>query len=274
MDAGTALLGVVGHPVAHSLSPAFWEPALRHDGRNAVFLAFDVQAQDFAAFVEGMRVAGARGFNVTVPHKGPAFDLSTERSEAAEGTGAVNVLVFEEGKVMGSNTDVQGVVEAVRDLGVELGGSRALVLGAGGAGRAAAFALARSGAEVRVANRTPQRARELGHPVVEWADVPDAAGDFDLIVHTTTVGMDGESSVLGQDVLRSAAGRNLRAVLDVVYRPDETPLVRAARAAGLRTADGLRMLVHQAAEAWQLFFGSPAPADVMHEAAAAAAGRR
>ncbi len=264
---------MVGHPVGHTLSPAFWEPALRHVGRNAVFLAFDVGVKDFATFVEGMRVAGARGFNVTVPHKRAAFDLSTERSDAADATGAVNVLVFEEGKVFGANTDVDGVTEAVRDMGWEVSGARALVLGAGGAGRAAAYALHRSGADVSVANRTAERARELGHPVVEWADIADAAGDFDLIIHTTSVGMDLRAGVLDEETLRKAAARNLRAVLDVVYRPDETALVHAARAAGLRASDGLRMLVHQAVKAWELFFGGPAPIEVMHDAAAAAAGR-
>jgi shikimate dehydrogenase len=274
MDAATELLGVVGHPVGHSLSPVFWDAALRHGRRNAVFLAFDVEAAGFASFIEGMRVAGARGFNVTVPHKRAAFELSTRRSDEAEATGAVNVVVFDEGNVIGANTDVHGVTEAVRDMGLELSGIRALVLGAGGAARAAAFALQRSGAEVCVANRTAERARELGYERVEWEGVPAAAEAFELIVHATSVGMDGQASVLDEETLRAAAAGNLRAVLDVVYRPDETPLVHGARAAGLRAADGLRMLVHQAAGAWRLFFGGPAPIEVMHDAAAAAAGRR
>jgi shikimate dehydrogenase len=251
----------------------FWDAALRHDGRNTVFLAFDVKPEDLAAFVEGMRVAGARGFNVTVPHKAAAFALCSERSDAAVQTRAVNVLVFEDGKVSGSNTDVHGVTEAVSDLGVEVEGARSLVVGAGGAGRAAVHALRRAGAEVSVANRTPERAEGLGAAVVAWSDLADAAGEVDLIVQTTSVGMDGEDSVIDETALRAAAGRRLRAVLDVVYRPDETHLVRTARAAGLAAADGLGMLVHQAAEAWRLFFGGPAPVDVMRRAASAAAGR-
>ena len=273
MDAQTSLVGVVGHPVRHSLSPVFWDAALRHDGRNTVFLAFDVRPDDLASFVEGMRVAGARGFNVTLPHKAAAFALCSERSDVAVQTRAVNVVVFEDGKVTGSNTDVHGVTEAIRDLGVELEGARSLVVGAGGAGRAAVHALRRAGAEVSVANRTRERAEDLDVPVVAWSGLARAAGEVELIVQTTTVGMDGEDSVIDEPALRAAAGHRLRAVLDVVYRPDETPLVRSAHAAGLVAADGLGMLVHQAAEAWQLFFGRPAPVDVMRRAASAAAGR-
>ncbi len=272
MDAHTELIGVVGHPVRHSLSPAFWDAALRHAGRNAAFLAFEVKAEDFAAVVGGMRAAGARGFSVTLPHKETAFELSARRSDVAEATRAVNVLVFGD-QVSGDNTDVHGVAEAVRDLGVELAGRRALVLGAGGAGRAAVYALQRQGAEVSVANRTDARAAALGVPVVDWPQIGDALGDVDLVVHTTSVGIDGSGCVLDEPMLRAAAAGRLRAVLDVVYTPDETPLVHAARAAGLKASDGLRMLVHQAGEAWRLFFGDQAPIDVMHAAAARAAGR-
>lgn len=273
MDARTELLGVVGHPVRHSLSPVFWEAGLRHENRNAVFLAFDIEPTDFAAFVEGMRVGGARGLNVTIPHKTAALDLCSQLSEEAEATRAVNVLVLDEGKIAGSNTDVYGVVQAVRDLGIELADCAALVIGAGGAGRAAAYGLGREGCAVSVANRTAERAVALGLPVVEWSELGDAATDVDLIVQTTSVGMDGRGTVLDESALAAAAGRRLRAVLDVVYRPDETPLVRSARVAGLSAADGLRMLVHQAGEAWRLFFGDRPPTEVMHTAAARAAGR-
>ncbi|HYZ90997.1 MAG TPA: shikimate dehydrogenase [Actinomycetota bacterium] len=273
MDALTELIGVVGHPVRHSISPAFWEAALREAARNAAFLAFEVAPDDFGAFIEGMRVGGARGLNVTLPHKGAAFALTDERSETAESTRAVNVLVFDDQTTRGYNTDVHGVSAALADLGVELEGTSALVLGAGGAGRAAVAALRGGGAKVSVANRTADRAAATGVDVVDWAAVPEVLGDFDVVVHTTSVGLNGTGSVLDRAALDAAARGRLRAVLDVVYRPGLTPLVESARAAGLAADDGLRMLVHQAAEAWRLFFGDDAPVDVMHEAAAAAAGR-
>ena len=272
MDAQTELLGVVGHPVGHSLSPAFWDAALRHAQRNAAFLAFDVRPEDLGVFVRGMRVAGVRGFNVTLPHKIAAFEMCDRRSDVAEATCAVNVLVLGE-EIVGDNTDVHGVTHAVRDLDVDLAGRRALVLGAGGAGRAAVYALQREGAEVSVANRTSERAAALGVPVVEWSLVADVLSGFDILVHTTSVGIDGRASVVEEATLRAAAAGRLVAVLDVVYAPNETPLVHAARAAGLNASDGLRMLVHQAGEAWRLFFGDGAPLDVMHVAAARAAGR-
>jgi shikimate dehydrogenase len=273
MDAHTELIGVVGDPVRHSISPAFWGEALRTTGRNAVFLAFEVKAAGFAAFIEGMRVAGARGLNVTLPHKGAAFELSTERAPEAEAARAVNVVVFAADAVRGFNTDVHGVTAALADLDVDLAGTRALVLGAGGAGRAAVTALRGGGAEVSIANRTEERARAAGVPVVAWPDVPHLVGDFEIVVHTTSVGLNGEGSVLDEATLSDAAGRRLRAVLDVVYRPGGTPLVDSARSAGLRADDGLRMLVHQAAEAWRLMFGDEPPIGVMHAAAARAAGR-
>lgn len=273
IDAHTALVGVVGHPVRHSLSPAFWNAALRHQGRNAAFLAFEVEADEFGKFVEGMRAARTVGLNVTLPHKARAFELCSRRSEEAEATRAVNVLTMSDGAVTGANTDVFGVAQAVVDLGVEPSGSRALVVGAGGAGRAAVLALQRMGADVRITNRTAARAKDVGVAQIEWEQVRSALADFDLLVHTTSVGLDGASSVLDEADLRTAADGRLRAVLDVVYRRDETPLVRAARAARLQASDGLRMLVHQAGEAWRLFFGEPAPLAVMHSAAADAAGR-
>ncbi len=270
-DARTELVGLVGHPVAHSLSPAFWNPALRDAGRNAVFLAFDVPPEGFAAFVHGM--AGvARGFNVTIPHKLAAYQICTDRSEVAEATGAVNVLVLgPDEKIFGGNTDVHGVTQAIAALDVDA--RTALVLGAGGAARAAVHALNAQGIDVAVANRTDGRASALSERTVAWDDVRQAIGDFDLVVHTTSVGLDGRTTVLDVGALRTAAGKNLKAVLDVVYVPGETPLVHAARAAGIRAEDGLRMLVHQAAEAWRLLFGSAGPIDVMYAAAVQAAGR-
>lgn len=276
-DAETKLVGVVGHPISHTLSPAFWNAALRHDERNAVFLAFEVTPDDFADFVIGMRAAGAIGFNVTMPHKAHAFAACTHRSDEAEATGAVNVVVFEGDVIRGYNTDVYGVTQAVADLGPRP--ERALLIGAGGAGRAAALALARQDVELVIANRTLSRARELcdtiggRSQVVGWAEIANAAETVDLIVHTTSVGLDGKATVLDDETLRRAGSGRLRAVLDVVYRPGETPLVHAARKAGLHAQDGLRMLVHQAAEAYRLFFGAEPPTEVMHEAAAQAAGR-
>jgi shikimate dehydrogenase len=275
MDANTKLVGVVGHPVSHSLSPAFWNPAMQVAGQNAVFLAFDVAPDDFDTFIDGMAAAGARGLNVTIPHKRAAFERSVRRSSEAEGTGAVNVLVFEDGAVVGHNTDVAGVLRAVSELHGDLLGTTALVLGAGGAGRAACWALRAGGAEVLVANRTAERAADLansmGVAAVTWDDLP--LEDVDLVVNTTSVGLNDDASPLDADGLSRGAAARLRSVFDVVYRAGETELVRLARSAGVAATDGLAMLVYQAAEAYGLFFATDAPLAAMFEAAWDAAGR-
>ena len=270
-DAGTQLAGVVGHPVVHSLSPAIQNAALRHDGRNAVYLAFDVPRESFAPFVEGMRAGGVRGLNVTLPHKGAAFELASSLSGDAEATSAVNLLVFTAAEIQGHNTDVVGVGRALGELGVPEG-ARALVIGAGGAGRATARALSLSGAEVLVANRTPERAAPLAErfsgTAVGWTDLDETAASVDVVVHATSLGLRPEDDpVLGERSLATAVEKGCRFLLDLVYAPGETELVRVAREAGLVAADGLSMLVHQGAEAYRLLWGADAPIEVMREAA-------
>lgn len=262
----TLRAGVVGHPIAHSLSPAIHTAALRAAGIDGAYEAFDVTAEAFGAFIARCRSEGVRGLNVTVPHKTAAFESAERRSAEAQATGAVNALVFDDAAV-GHNTDVVGVRRALDDLGVDVPGSRALVLGAGGAGRAAAWVLGRGGATVEIANRTRSRAEATEWPVVDWDDVPVALGRADLLVNATSVGLGTDESPVDADMLRAAAAARLKTVLDVVYGPGETELVRLSRAAGLRAADGLSMLVYQAAEAFRLFFGIEAPLGVMFEAA-------
>ncbi len=272
MDAATKLCGVVGHPVAHSLSPAIHNAALRHDKRNAVYLAFDVLPDEFATFVDGMRAAGAVGLNVTIPHKRAAAEVCDVLDEQAHQVGAVNTIVFTDGKASGHNTDVAGVTAAVKEIGPIEPDATALVIGAGGAGRAAAWALAAMVKEVWVANRTAARAEKLRSSigrtakVIPWREVPTAAASVDVIVHATSVGLEGDEAILGPYELQKA--KRCGVLLDLVYGPDETPLVREARRVGIASADGLMMLVHQAAAAYELFWGSPAPAAVMRRAAA------
>jgi shikimate dehydrogenase len=271
LNAATKLLGVVGHPVAHSLSPAIHNAALAHDGRNAVYLAFDVEPGNLQALVHGMRAAGAVGLNVTIPHKRAALESCDVLDDRAQEIGAANTIVFTDGKISGHNTDVIGVTEALKEVGEIPADATALVIGSGGAGRAAAWALAPLSKEVWIANRTAAKAEKLRSSlgrsarVVPWRELPAAAESADVIVHATAVGLEGEEGVLGPYELAKA--KRCRVLLDLVYGPDETPLVREARRAGIASADGLMMLVHQAAAAYELFWDSPAPKAVMKEAA-------
>lgn len=271
IDASTELTAVIGHPVAHSLSPAIHNAALQHDKRNAVYLAFDIAPEDLASFVAGMSVAGARGLNITIPHKRAAAELCDVLDEQAQTTGAVNTIVFEGGKTVGHNTDVIGVTKALAEIGEIPADAIALVIGSGGAGRAAAWALAPLVKEVWIANRTAARAEKLRSTlgrsarVVPWKELPAAATQADVIVQATSVGLGAEEAVLGPYELQKA--KRCRVLLDVVYGPDETPMVREAKRVGIASADGLMMLVHQAAAAYELFWQEPAPHDVMRRAA-------
>jgi len=281
-DAATQLLGVVGHPVGHSLSPHIHNAGLRHEGRNAVYLAFDVAPERFDLFLAGMLAAGARGLNVTIPHKVAAFEACDAASEEAEQIGAANTLVFE-GMVHAHNTDAAAVTAALADLGVTASGARCLVLGAGGAARAAVWALGRAApAGLTVCNRTEARAAEVAEAArgwgasvdtVAWPDRDEAVAGSEIVVNATATGLDGRGSVVASSALDRAAVAGCAAVLDLVYAPGSTELVRRARTAGIPAADGLGLLVHQAAAAYRLFWGAEPRLATMREAAAQAAGR-
>jgi shikimate dehydrogenase len=282
VDARTELAGVVGHPVGHSLSPAIHNAALSHDERNAVYLAFDVVPDDLADFVRGMRAAGARGLNVTIPHKRAVADHLDSLDPLAQRVGAVNTILFSDGGSCGYNTDVSGVTAALAELHAPGPDETVLVIGTGGAGRAAAWAFVDKVKEVWVANRTAARADKLRAAlgrtakVVPWKELGEAAASVDVVVNATSVGLDGEDTVLGPYSLQRM--KDCRAVLDLVYRPrrggaeatGSTMLVREARRVGIPAADGLMMLVHQAAAAYELLWNAPAPIEVMRRAAGAA----
>lgn len=281
-DASTRVAGVLGHPIGHSLSPVIHNAALRHEGRNGVYLAFEVREAELPRAVAGLRALGATGVNVTLPLKQNAAQLADERSELVERVGAANTLVFEPAGIRAENTDVAGITAALSELGLR-GVERALVLGAGGSARAAVTALSDSGISVAVANRTFERATALARALrrdgdeiiaVDWDERGPQAIRVDLVVNCTSVGLGDDQAPLPPDALAAAAVGRCRAVLDLVYAPDETALVRAARGAGLLAADGLTVLVHQAAVAYRLMWGATPSVEAMTEAAAAAVGRR
>lgn len=251
---------VCGHPIAHSRSPLIHGYWLKMLGIRGSYEAIDVPPQDFPAFLAGLEANGMAGGNVTIPHKEAAFAGVVVRSPAAEQIGAVNTLWFRDGLLAGDNTDAEGFAANLDDLvpGWD-GGGTAVVLGAGGAARAVIFALLQRGfRDVRLVNRTFNRARELGHRFGRAVSahpeqaVPELLGDADLLVNTTSLGMKGNAGMAVDP-----SGLPGRAVVtDIVYVPLETPLLAAARSAGLRTADGLGMLLHQAAPGFERWFGA------------------
>jgi shikimate dehydrogenase len=253
----TALTGVLGFPVAHSRSPAMMNAAFAELGLDWRYLKLPVPPERFAETARALPGSGYRGANVTIPHKLAAHALADERTPAAAAIGAANTLTFEDGRLLADNTDAGGLLDA---LGEEVRGRTALVLGAGGAGRAAVWALRDAGAEVAVWNRTPERARELAAEVdVAHAERPN--GPADVLVNATSLGLHGED--LPAQLEPEPAG----VVLDLVYGDEPTALCRWAEAHGARVVEGLEVLVRQGARSLERWTGRTAPLDAMRRAA-------
>ncbi len=265
-------LGVLGWPVAHSRSPAIHNAALAALGMGDWhYQLLPVPPELFAETTRGLGVAGFVGANVTIPHKQAALALADSASEAARAIGAANTLTFApDGTIAAENTDAPGLIAAI---GEPLGGKRALVLGAGGSARAAAWALREAGAaEVAVWNRTGERAAELARELGVSATAEPRAAD--LLVNCTAVGLaqTGEpGSELGQLGLAPALIGEFETVVDLVYREGVTELLAAAQAQGARTLDGLEILVAQGALSFELWTGREAPLQAMREATRPAA---
>ena len=259
-------LGVLGWPVAHSLSPAMHNAALSALGlRDWRFQLLPVPPELLAETVRALPATGFAGASVTVPHKEAALEIADTASEAAEGIGAANTLSFgADGSVAADNTDAPGFLRAFPSPPVA--GGTAQVLGAGGSARAAAWALREAGLQVRVWNRTPGRARALADELgVEAVGRPSEA---DILVNCTVAGMEGEPFALLP--LDAADLGHYGTVADFVYADPAAALLGAARAAGCQVVEGIDILVQQGALALEAWTGRPAPVAVM--AAAARAG--
>ena len=266
ISASTRLFAVLGDPVAHSLSPGIHNPAIEAAGVDAVYVALRCGAAEVSGLMRGLAVAGGGG-NVTLPHKEAAAAAVDEPSRLVARTGACNTFWLDDGRLWGENTDVAGFRGAVSSLlGHSARGLRVLLLGAGGAARAAVVGLTLDGAaSVSISNRTESRARQLAAELGDGrARVlpPEAEPDgsrFDLVVNTTALGLRPDDPLPFDPSTTAPPG----AVLDLVYRPGETALVHAARARGIPAADGAEMLVRQGAQAFECWWRRPAPLEAM-----------
>jgi shikimate dehydrogenase len=260
---------VIGWPVAHSLSPVFQNAGLAAaELEGWRYQRLPIPSEAFEETVRALPGAGFRGVNVTLPHKQRALALADQASDRARAIGAANTLLFETSERAGSgvviradNTDAPGLISS---LPFDPRGRSALVLGAGGVARAAVWALLDAGArEVRIWNRTPERARrlagELGGTVVSGAQPTD------LLVNCTAHGLAGERTLEGLPVSRDDLS-GFGVVVDFVYRPQETALIGAARAAGVPVLDGLELLLAQGVLSFEQFTGRPAPVAEMRAA--------
>jgi shikimate dehydrogenase len=255
IDQKTELYGVVGYPIGHSLSPAM-------HGKNALYLAFE--SRDLAGCIRGVRALGIRGVSVTLPYKSAVIPLLDEVDCLAKRIGAVNTVVNDHGRLKGYNTDALGALTALKEK-IELPGKACLLIGAGGVARAIGFILKDYGIHPIIANRSTERgealAAALGCPFVPLDQAKDIRAN--LLVQTTPVGMyphEDQCSV-SPDWLREGM-----VVMDVVYNPRETTLLKTAKACGCLTIDGLGMFIHQGAEQLRLWTGLEAPLNVMRHA--------
>ncbi|MCX8187706.1 MAG: shikimate dehydrogenase [Nitrososphaeria archaeon] len=272
IDASTKLCCLIGHPIAHSVSPQMHNAAFKALKLNYVYLAFDVEEDDLGRAVEGLKAIGAAGFNVTIPHKVSVIKFLDDLDESAEVVGAVNTVVIRDELARGYNTDVHGVEEALR--GRTRAAKPALIIGAGGAARAAVAAVLKLGhGKIIIANRTVEKARELAGWVNSMGgeaefcgldEVGRAAAECGLIVNATSMGMHPR---IDETPLRRWEIPGDSIVLDLVYNPLRTRLLREAEAAGAEAVSGLEVLVYQGARAFELWTGREAPTEVMREAA-------
>lgn len=269
----TRLLGVMGHPIAHSKSPHMHNMALDSQQLPYTYMAFDVHPERLQQAVEGMRALGARGWNVTIPHKVSIVPLLDEIAEEARVIGAVNTVVCEDGMLIGSNTDGAGYLQSLQEeTGLDVRQQRILVIGAGGAARGVAYALAKAGAEhIVIANRTREKAEQLQDALssltevtaIQLDDMRHWMRDRTLIINTTSVGMAPSTDVspLSQELLPEGA-----VVSDLIYNPAKTKLLREAELRGCIIHNGLGMFVHQGALAYEKWTGRKAPLEVMRQA--------
>lgn len=278
IDGHTKLAFVLGHPVSHSLSPLLHQAAFAAAGLNAAYLPWAVPPDRLAAAVQGLRaMENLLGANVTIPHKEAILPHLDGLTAEAEAVGAVNTVVPRDGRLVGDNTDGAGFLGALREeLGCDPQGLTAAILGAGGAARAVAMSLAGAGARRLVlVNRSVGRANHLANLVAahypgcqvtarplhgDWK--VSQVAEIRLVVNTTPVGLQPSDPPLFDYASLSGA----IAVCDLIYNPPETPLLRAARAQGCRSGNGLPMLVRQGALAFERWTGKPAPVQAMRQA--------
>mgnify|MGYP001829043942 CR=1 FL=1 len=276
VTAATRVIALLGDPVAHSASPEIQNAAFTTAGVDGVYVAVRCASDDLVGFMRGLARAGGGG-NVTLPHKEKAASLLDDRSDAVRRTGACNTFwADEDGRLCGDNTDVDGFRRAMRDfIGGNARGFRVLLLGAGGAARAALMGLIEEGAEeILIYNRTQDRARAVARrlggdrtrvvPVMRELE----GESFDLVVNATRLGLEPDDpSPLDLSMLQRAG-----AAIDLVYGRHTTPFVASAVAAGVRATDGLDMLVHQGAASFECWWGREAPLEAMRAAIEASHG--
>ena len=272
----TKVLGVLGHPITHSLSPVMHNAAIEALNIDYVYVPFHVLPEDLEQAVRGLRALSIAGVNVTIPHKEQIIEHLDEVGESAARIRSVNTVINCNGRLKGETTDGPGFLRSAEAAWGKFDGANVLILGAGGSAKAVAFALADAGCRIVIANRTTQRGVALAQALTEVfgdgratavpllsEELPDQVRGADVLVNTSSVGMhpDVDGIPLSPELLR----RDLL-VYDLIYNPAKTRLVREAEARGAHAVTGLKMLVYQGALSFEMWTGVEAPIEVMENA--------
>jgi shikimate dehydrogenase len=262
IDNRTELYAVIGSPIRHSMSPLMHNTAFDSAGINAAYVAFDVK--DLSAAMAGMRSLGIKGLSVTIPHKVSIMAELDQIDKSAQDIGAVNTVVNRDGQLLGFNTDAGGAVRAVTEK-TDIFGKEVGIIGAGGASRAIAFGIGGEGGRVTIFNRTLSKARELARMVDGNALPLSALGtvQVDILINTTPIGMTPyeDGCPVDSEVLKPGM-----VVMDAVYNPLETKLIRTASSKGCDVVSGLMMFIYQGAAQFELWTGRKAPLSAMRQA--------
>ena len=260
---------VIGDPIEHSLSPWMHNAGYEASGIDAEYLRFHVEPSQLAEAVKGLCALGYSGWNVTLPHKETIISLLDTLTPAARRAGAVNTVKIHEGQRIGHNTDGNGFIRSVEGKLDGFKGKKAVLLGAGGAAKGIALALAEQGMQVHILNRTTDKASVLVELIKQWGGTAtsgefapgDWIEDVDLLVQTTSVGLHGEPFPFS---LQAISERAL--VVDIIFNSRDTAFLNDAKKQGCRTLNGLGMLLYQGAYAWEFWLGGQAPVEAMRQA--------
>ena len=269
----TNIVGLIGHPVEHSFSPPMHNAAFDALGLNYAYVAFDVNPNDLQSAIEGATSLNIKGFNVTIPHKIEVIRHLDELDEVAGLIGAVNTIDFK--NLKGYNTDGIGAIKAIEEV-TKVKGKNVVVAGAGGASRAISFYLAKFGAaSITILNRNVEKAQSLARDVSKSdlidevksdsiSQITSHLSDADILVDTTPLGMDPH--IDDEPIAKADAMHDDLVVFDAVYNPNETVLIKEAIKAGAKPVYGIKMLLYQGAESFEIWTGKKAPIDVMEKA--------
>ncbi len=260
MDAQTLLYGLIGDPVSHSLSPVMHNKAFRQIGYNGAYLAFQIKYLG-PETISGIKALGVKGLSVTIPHKVAVMDLIDEIDETAKNIGAVNTIVNDNGKLSGSNTDCIGAVKALQEK-TQIAGKEVVMIGAGGAARAVGYGILSKGGKLKIVNILKDEGENLARDLdVSYYPLSDFKKlDYQILVNTTPVGMAPDTDAMPvqpKDLKKGAV------VMDIIYNPLKTKLLKEAEKIGCPTVDGVSMFVFQGVAQFELWTQQKAPVDLM-----------